>query len=139
MNTDSFNGTDSISQERAQGRGKYSSETKEQMKARQRCRKIIRCVLRTRRISLGITQEDAAENFAVSLQTWKRYENGVNEIPADLLMVIFQQWHIEYAELSKCNAECHKCSDYEKYSRQRCKRSNNVIQKPVYGPKSDRG
>ena len=42
-------------------------------------------ILRRLRLSRQLTQNEAAENFGISQQTYQKYESGKTEAPYDLL------------------------------------------------------
>ena len=52
---------------------------------------ILRNRIKELRKKKGVTQGELAEKIGVHIQTLSRYERGINEIPADVLIKIFEE------------------------------------------------
>ena len=72
------------------------------------------------RLSHGLSQEEAAEVFDLSLKTWQRYEQGVVCIPLHNLVKIHEKWDFDVNYFLFRN-------DYDVVrAMQRAKRSQNI-------------
>ena len=72
------------------------------------------------RLSHGLSQEEAAEVFDLSLKTWQRYEQGVVCIPLPNLVKIHEKWDFDVNYFLFRN-------DYDVVrAMQRAKRSQNI-------------
>lgn len=72
------------------------------------------------RLSHGLSQEEAAEVFDLSLKTWQRYEQGAVCIPLVNLIKVHEKWDFDVNYFLFCD-------DYDaRRAMQRAKRSQNI-------------
>jgi len=76
------------------------------------------------------TQDQAADEFFVTLKTWQRYEQGITPVPVELVVQLNEKWGIDPNWLL-LDMEFDKCIDHSPYR-------NSTHKGAVLGPKSER-
>lgn len=69
-------------------------DSDELKKDKQEVRFIMGEALRKLREERKTSQESAAGEYGISTKSWQRYEQGINAIPSDILLLIISDWGV---------------------------------------------